>query len=55
VEDVIDMCEQGLISPHISAEFDLEKVNEAFEFLKERRSTGKVILDCDWIGKIAVK
>ncbi|XP_065331865.1 quinone oxidoreductase-like protein 2 homolog [Cloeon dipterum] len=47
VEDVIDMCEQGLISPHISAEFDLENVNEAFEFLRERKSTGKVILDCD--------
>ncbi|XP_059473784.1 quinone oxidoreductase-like protein 2 homolog [Neocloeon triangulifer] len=47
VEDVVDMCEQGLISPHVSAEFDLEKVNEAFEFLRERRSTGKVILDCD--------
>jgi NADPH2:quinone reductase len=45
VADVIDMCEQGLISPHISAEFDLEEINEAFKFLNERKSTGKVVLE----------
>ncbi|KAF4524933.1 hypothetical protein B566_EDAN013896 [Ephemera danica] len=45
VEDVIDMCEQGLISPHVSAEFDLDEVNEALKFLEERKSTGKVVLE----------
>ncbi|XP_047493808.1 quinone oxidoreductase-like protein 2 homolog [Penaeus chinensis] len=45
IEDVIDMHEMGLIKPHISASFKLEQTEEAFEFLRERKSTGKVVLD----------
>lgn len=45
IEDVIEMHEMGLIKPHISANFKLEETGEAFEFLRERKSTGKVVLD----------
>ncbi|KAG0724526.1 Quinone oxidoreductase-like protein 2 [Chionoecetes opilio] len=45
VEDVIDMHEMGLIKPHISARFNIEETAEAFNFMRERKSTGKVILD----------
>ena len=44
-EDVIEMYEEGLISPHVSARFPLDQVNEAIEFLRQRKSTGKVILN----------
>lgn len=48
VQDVLDMCEQGLISPHISESFDFEKVNEAMEYMRARKSSGKVIVNiCD--------
>jgi len=44
-EDVIEMYEEGLISPHVSAIFSLDQVNQAIQFLQERKSTGKVILN----------
>lgn len=44
VEDIIDMHEMGLIRPHISAHFKLEESKLAFSFMKERMSTGKVLL-----------
>lgn len=48
VQDVLDMCEQGLISPHISEDFDLKEVNEAMEYMRARKSSGKVIINiCD--------
>lgn len=48
MQDVLDMCEQGLISPHISEDFDLEKVNEAMEYMRARKSSGKVVVNiCD--------
>lgn len=39
------MCEQGLIVPHISEVFQFEDVNEALNYVKEQKSTGKVILE----------
>lgn len=45
VLDAIELYQSGLISPHVSAQFPLEKVNEALSFISERRSTGKVLLD----------
>lgn len=45
VEDVIEMHEMGLIKPHISATYSLEDCEKAFEFLRERKSTGKVVLE----------
>lgn len=45
INDVIEMCEQGLIVPHISEVFQLEDINEAFNYVKDNKSTGKVILE----------
>lgn len=45
VHDVISMYQSGLISPHISAQFPLERVNDAIKFISDRKSTGKVLLD----------
>jgi len=47
VEDVIEMHQMKLIDPHISARFKLNETDKAFEFIKERQSTGKVILEMD--------
>lgn len=45
VAEVIEMASEGLVDPHISATFKLEQVNEAFAFMAERKSTGKIILE----------
>lgn len=45
VEDVIDLHEMGLINPHISALFKMEESSKAIDFMKERKSTGKVVLE----------
>uniref|UniRef100_A0A0N7ZB42 Enoyl reductase (ER) domain-containing protein n=2 Tax=Scylla olivacea TaxID=85551 RepID=A0A0N7ZB42_SCYOL len=45
VEDVIDMHEMSLINPHISARFNIEQTAKALDFLRQRKSTGKVILE----------
>lgn len=44
VEDVIELHEMGLINPHISALFKIEESSKAIDFMKERKSTGKVVL-----------
>lgn len=41
------MAEQELITPHISQEFKLEKINSAFEYLLDAKCTGKVVVRVD--------
>lgn len=51
VQDAIDMADQKLVSPVIAKKFSLEKVNEAVQFVLDKKSTGKVIIvmkDDDW-------
>lgn len=45
MEDVIDLHEMGLITPHISALFKMEESSKAINFMRERKSTGKVVLE----------
>ncbi|CAL4064055.1 unnamed protein product [Meganyctiphanes norvegica] len=47
VEDVIELHEMKLINPHICARFKLDETDKAFDFIKERRSMGKVVLEMD--------
>lgn len=47
VLDAIDMCEQGLLKPHVSHVYQLNKVNDAISFITERKSTGKVVIKMD--------
>uniref|UniRef100_R4G3K5 Putative nadph:quinone reductase and related zn-dependent oxidoreductase n=1 Tax=Rhodnius prolixus TaxID=13249 RepID=R4G3K5_RHOPR len=41
VSDVLEMKEQGLITPMISSKFSLAKINEAFEEIKQNNLLGK--------------
>lgn len=45
VSDALELCEQGLISPHIAETFSLENVNEALNFMEKNKSLSKVILN----------
>uniref|UniRef100_A0A8D0H168 Enoyl reductase (ER) domain-containing protein n=1 Tax=Sphenodon punctatus TaxID=8508 RepID=A0A8D0H168_SPHPU len=40
----LQYCQKGWIRPHIGAVFKLEEVNEAFSYVTQRKSTGKVII-----------
>ncbi|XP_041519044.1 quinone oxidoreductase-like protein 2 isoform X2 [Microtus oregoni] len=44
MSSALQYCQQGLIHPHVGTVFKLEKVNEAFLHVIQRRSTGKVLL-----------
>ena len=44
VQDAIDMADQRLVNPVIAKKFSLEKVNEAVQFVLDKKSTGKVII-----------
>ncbi|XP_061490185.1 quinone oxidoreductase-like protein 2 isoform X2 [Rhineura floridana] len=37
-------CHKGQIQPHVGAVFTLEEVNEAFAYVMQRKSTGKVVI-----------
>ena len=41
---LIDMCSRNIINPHISHIFRLDQANEALAVLRERKSTGKVVI-----------
>lgn len=45
VQDTVDMADQGLIKPHISAKYSLKDVNEAVKFIEEKKCTGKVVIN----------
>ncbi|XP_033105539.1 quinone oxidoreductase-like protein 2 homolog isoform X2 [Anneissia japonica] len=45
IEDVMRFFEAGKIEPHVCKTFRLEEVNEAFRYIQQRKSTGKVVLN----------
>lgn len=45
IKDTLSLCEEDIISPHISRNFDLEAVNDAVNFIKEKKCTGKILID----------
>jgi len=45
VTDVIEMCEEKLITPLPSIHYPLDKVNEALAVLRDRKSISKLVLD----------
>ncbi|XP_011668878.2 quinone oxidoreductase-like protein 2 homolog [Strongylocentrotus purpuratus] len=45
VTDCFDLYTQGKIKPHVCQTFSLEKINEAFMYMKNRKSTGKIIVN----------
>lgn len=45
VNKSLEFLEQGkLRGPHVSGEFELDQANEAFKFVMQRKSTGKVLI-----------
>ena len=45
VMSVMQYAEQGRIKPQICKTFPLDQVNEAFKFIQQRKSTGKVVIN----------
>lgn len=45
VQDTLSLCEEEIISPHISHCFSLADVNDAVEFIRNKKCTGKVLID----------
>lgn len=45
VMDTLSLSEEDLITPHVSRTFSLADINEAVKFIKEKKSTGKVLID----------
>lgn len=45
IEDTIALCEDEIISPYISQCFKLKDINDAVDFIKKKKCTGKVLID----------
>lgn len=45
IADTLALCEEEVIVPYVSQKFQLSKVNEAVEFIRGKRCTGKVVID----------
>ncbi|CAG0892507.1 unnamed protein product [Cyprideis torosa] len=54
-EEVIALFRENQISPHISAIFPITKLNEALTYIREEKSSGKVLIDCRLSAAQAVK
>ncbi|KAG9343497.1 hypothetical protein JZ751_013663 [Albula glossodonta] len=44
ISEAIQYCQAGVIKPWIGATFKLHQVNDAFQYIQQRQSVGKVIL-----------
>lgn len=47
VSDVLDMADEGVLNAHVSAKFELKSVNDAIEYIKAKKCTGKVVIELD--------
>lgn len=45
VQDTLSLCEEEIINPYVSHCFNLCNVNDAVEFIKNKKCTGKVLID----------
>lgn len=45
IQDTLSLCEEEIINPYISRNFSLEAVNNAVKFIKEKKCTGKILID----------
>lgn len=45
LEDTLVLCKDDIITPYISEKFGLNDVNKAVQFIKEKKCTGKVLID----------
>lgn len=47
VGDTLELANEGMISAHISAKFNLDKINDAIKFIKDKKCTGKILIHID--------
>lgn len=45
IQDTLALCEEELVTPYISQTFALDHINRAVRFIKEKKCTGKVLID----------
>lgn len=45
IQDTLSLCEEEILAPYISQTFALGDVNKAVKFIKEKKCTGKVLID----------
>lgn len=45
IQDTLSLCEEEIISPYISRSFSLNAINDAVKFIKEKKCTGKILID----------
>lgn len=45
VQDTFALCEEEIITPYVSRCFGLHDINEAVKFIKEKKCTGKILVD----------
>ena len=44
INDLLKMLEENKIHPHVGRVYPLNEINEAFKFIMDRKSTGKVLI-----------
>ncbi|KAF7270005.1 hypothetical protein GWI33_016994 [Rhynchophorus ferrugineus] len=47
VNDTLELANESLIGAHISAEFTLDKINDAIKFIEDKKCTGKILIKID--------
>lgn len=45
IQDTLSLCEEEIVMPYISRNFSLSGVNDAVKFIKEKKCTGKILID----------
>lgn len=52
ITDTFSLYDEELISAHISKIFPLTEVNDALEYIREKKCTGKVLIDIKKAAKV---
>lgn len=50
IDDVLALCAEEIIVPYTSKTFGLHEVNDAVQFVRSKKCTGKVLIDVRQTG-----
>lgn len=45
IQDTLTLCEEEIINPYVSETFSIDQINQAVNFIKDKKCTGKVLID----------
>lgn len=45
ISDTLALCEEEIIAPYVSKTFGLHEINDAVDFIKGKKCTGKILID----------